>query len=226
MGLQVGRPASQQCSWALLKRPGSSRPPSAACLLRCAEPVSCVIPAAPPQEVYMNKELLQKLRGSNGTGSGAGSGAGAAPLQQAAAAAIKPHQHFRPRPASEAPSQRQQGPPAAAAATASAAAAPASRPAQHQQKPPPAPQQQGRAAAPLQRAGGSGAASGAASRPAGRPVATDIDSLFLPRKPGLQRPVPGGPGVRAAARYYACCACLPSCPATCLPWLLFLASTH
>ncbi|KAL4439992.1 hypothetical protein ABPG75_002993 [Micractinium tetrahymenae] len=150
----------------------------------------------PLEEVYMNKELLQKLRGG---ASGVPGG-----IQQAAgvggAGAAKPHHHFRLRPAAEAPSQRQAG----------GAASPAGRP---QPALPAGPAGTGaqpaaaRAATSLQRPsggssdrnGGSSAAAAAAAelggRP-GRPAAASIDSMFLPRKPSLGRPGSGGLGGR------------------------------
>lgn len=149
----------------------------------------------------MNKELLQKLRGGAG-----GLPAGAQQAQQAGGAsdgAPKPHHHFRLRPAAKAPSQRQAG----------GAASPAGRP-----QPALAQGASGagaqpsaaRAAAALQRPRGAGsdreggssaaaaAAAGLGSRP-GRLAPASIDSMFLPRKPGLGRPSSGGLGVSRAA---------------------------
>ncbi len=142
--------------------------------LRCffaQHPYVCV------QEVYMNKDLLQKLRGGSGSSS------------SAINAAAKQHHHFRPRPANEAPSQRQQG---GSGASQPAPLGTTARP-QHQAQQ----QQAPRAAVAAHRtmpptagtaAGSTGGARGSGSRPgSSRLVATDISSMFLPRKPTLPR---------------------------------------
>lgn len=154
----------------------------------------------------MNKEVLARLRSSTAgaPGSHAGPQASAA-VAGGASAAPKAHHHFRLRPASEAPSQRQPGGGAGRPAVqqqvqaTGAAAAPAGT---------------ARGAAPVQRPGASaaggrspGAASGSSAARLGRPQATDIDSMFLPRKPSLQRPA--GLAVRCSLRLGAGGAALP-----------------
>lgn len=155
----------------------------------------------------MNKDLLQKLRGSSAAQGGA---------QQPAAAALptaaKPHHHFRLRPASEAPSQRHPGGSSAAASRPAAQVAPAAA----------AAPQTGlaRGAVPGARpVGASGLASrglgpsagGAASAAARarQPGGADLDSMFLPRKPSLQRPA--GLGVSMSGAVLACCLCWYDC---------------
>lgn len=153
----------------------------------------CFHPPPSAQEVYMNKELLQKLRGSS-----AAQGGAQQPAAAAAPAAPKAHHHFRLRPASEAPSQRHPGGSAAASGRPAAQVAPAAAAA------PQAGMARGAAqpARPLNAGGlgsrGPGPASGAAPSATGRLRQTgggaDMDSMFLPRKPSLQRPA--GLGVR------------------------------
>ncbi|KAL4420273.1 hypothetical protein ABPG77_005613 [Micractinium sp. CCAP 211/92] len=157
----------------------------------------------PLEEVYMNKDLLQKLRGG-------ANGAGIQQAQQAVGAAgagaPKPHHHFRLRPATEAPSQRQAGSAATPAgrqqqslsgATGAGASPVAMRTVAGSQRP--------RGGGGDREGGSSAAAAPAAGlgiRP-GRPAPSSIDSMFLPRKPGLGRPSGsslGGRGRGAAAQ--------------------------
>lgn len=150
----------------------------------------------------MNKDLLQKLRGSSAAQGGA---------QQPAAAALptaaKPHHHFRLRPASEAPSQRHPSG-SAAAASRPAAQAPAAaavpqaglaRGASLAARPVGTSGLASRGLAPS--AGGAASAAARARQPGG----ADLDSMFLPRKPSLQRPA--GLGVSMSGAVLACCLC-------------------
>ncbi len=173
----------------------------------------------------MNKDLLQKLRGG-------ANGAGIQQAQQAVGAAgagaPKPHHHFRLRPATEAPSQRQAGSTATPAgrqqqslsgATGAGASPVAMRTVAGSQRP--------RGGGGDREGGSSAAAAPAAGlgiRP-GRPAPSSIDSMFLPRKPGLGRPSGSSLGVSRAARegHSACtaglqaAACLTTSMAMSLP---------
>ena len=160
----------------------------------------------------MNKELLLKLRGgSAAAGSTQQAGAAAA----AAAGAPKPHHHFRLRPASEAPSQRQPGGGTAAASRPAAQAAPPAAGAQQtgQARGAMAPARPAGAGGLGSRAPGAAAAAAASSAARLRqPAAADLDSMFLPSKPSLQRPA----GLMVRGSW--CAPCLPlraALPAAC-----------
>lgn len=170
---------SSRCLWSAQACCSGGSPPS--CLEQLPAAPHC-LPHLPLltthlQELYMNKDLLKRLRGA----------AGAAQPTSAAAAtgAPKPHHHFRLRPAGEAPSGGQPG-------------GGPGRPQQQSQQPAAAahaPSGTARGATPLQRPGGGaggsrapGAAPVGSTARLGRPQPTDIDSMFLPRKPSLPRP--------------------------------------